>query len=98
MEKVADTAVGSEHIFEQDGKYYIRHRQNADSIQEVLSANEAARISGHDGYSKTRELRRIASIPVMLDYEFTKKYGADYHRDPVLLKRLLTEHSLFKTV
>jgi hypothetical protein len=97
MDKLQDTSVGSEFLIEVDGKYILKHTQTGSSIESVLHQNKIDRDTGNNGYGKTRELRKIASIPVLMDYEFVKKYGHGYHKDPVILKRILAEHPLFRT-
>jgi hypothetical protein len=50
-------------------------------VNPILAANRADYVSGHDGYSPSRELRRVASIPLV---EVTKLYqkGIDiFNRD-----------------
>lgn len=92
-----NSGVGKEYVFEQDGQFYLKHTQSMDSIRDVLEQNTIERNAGNNGYGETREWRKIASIPVMLDYEFTKKYGKHYLRDPKVLRRILLEHSALRT-
>lgn len=42
----------------------------------ILEENRRMRLSGHDGYSPSRELQKVASIPLG-DYMLLKKMGID---------------------
>lgn len=97
MQKLDNTSVGEEFVFEHDGKFYLKHTQTWDSINNVLRQNEIERNAGNNGYGESRELRKIASIPVMLDYEFSKKYGKDYIKNPKILQRVLMENPYLRT-
>lgn len=97
MLKLDDTSVGEEFVFDVDGKFFYKHTQTWDSINQVLAQNELERNAGNNGYGESRELRKIASIPVMLDYEFSKKYGKDYIKNPKTLKRVLDENPYLRT-
>lgn len=57
-------------IEEIDGKLVIRNAQDAEPI---IEANKAEMNDGTDGYSKSRNLRRVASIPLVTWLDLEKK-------------------------
>lgn len=95
--KVDNTAVGEEFIIEDDGKYYIKHTQRGDTIRAILDQNEFERNQGNNGYGASRELKKIASIPIMMDYEFCKIYGKEYAKDKRIIQRILSEYPYLRT-
>lgn len=72
-----------------EGNLVIRHSQD---VAPLLDRNKAM-ATHNDGYSPSRELRRVASIPVILQMEWIEKYGFNpvYAADKSVLKRLLND-------
>lgn len=66
----------AEDAWIQDGK--LIHKVTQD-VEPILERNKALRNDG-DGYSPSRELRRVASIPMAVIYQWMQE-GVDY-RDP----------------
>ncbi len=50
--------------------------QSIHETSTILKENRRQRLSGHDGYSPSRELKKVASIPLG-DYMLLKKEGVD---------------------
>lgn len=77
------------HFDDAERTFTVRRVQDAEPI---IDANKRAQTDG-DGYSPTRELRRIASIPPLVLEVWKKQYGVDptkpAHHD--LLRRLLND-------
>ena len=61
------------HYDETDGKTII---QSLHETSTILDENKRQRLSGHDGYSPSREFKKVASIPLG-DYMLLKKIGID---------------------
>lgn len=97
MQKIDQSAVGEEFLIECDGKYYIKHTQSGESIRAILDQNEYERNQGNNGYGASRELKKVASIPIMMDYEFCKIYGRDYAKDRKIIGRILSEYPYLRT-
>lgn len=77
------------HFDEGEGTFTINR---VDDVAPVLDANRRTHLHG-DGYSPSRELRHIASIPPLVVEVWKKQYGVDplrpEHRG--LLRRLLND-------
>lgn len=89
-----DPLVGAKTEWEMQGdKLLVRNAQDAEPI---IEANKAELNSGEDGYSKSRNLRRVASIPLVL-YLDLKKRGI--LGDRVKFRRWLNDpdNRLFRT-
>jgi hypothetical protein len=56
-----------------DGTFIIETRQDVAPIIERNKALTAA----NDGFTPTRDVARVASIPVVVQYEWLKRYGVD---------------------
>lgn len=61
------------HHDDADGKTII---QSIHETSTILKENRRQRLSGHDGYSPSREFKKVASIPLG-DYMLLKKVGID---------------------
>lgn len=75
--------------FHGDGSIALRWSQD---VEPILAANARRRLDG-DGYSPSRELRRIASIPAVVQIEWIRRYGVDplAKGNEPLLRRLLND-------
>lgn len=61
------------HYDDTDGKTII---QSIHETSTILKDNKRQRLSGHDGFSPSREFKKVASIPLG-DYMRLKKIGID---------------------
>jgi len=61
------------HYDEQEDKTII---QSIHETSTILKNNKRQRLSGHDGFSPSREFKKVASIPLG-DYMLLKKMGID---------------------
>lgn len=70
-----------------EGNLTVRFSQD---VTPLLDRNKAM-ATHNDGYSQSRELRRVASIPVIVQMQWTEQYGFNpvYAQDKTLLMRLL---------
>lgn len=59
---------------ESDDKYIIKREQD---IEPILNANKIAQNDGSNGYSKSRDLRRVASIPLVVIEQWMKEDGVN---------------------
>ena len=77
------------HFDDADNTFSIKRAQD---VEPFLDANKRAQADG-DGYSPSREFRKIASIPPVVLEIWKKQWGVDptqaQHHD--LLKRLLND-------
>jgi len=76
-------------VFHGDGSVALRRSQD---VEPALEANKRLRSDG-DGYSPSRELRRVASIPTVVQFEWIRRYGVDplARGNEALLRRLLND-------
>jgi hypothetical protein len=76
-------------LFHADGTFAL---QRTCDVTAAIEANKELRKSG-DGYSPSRDLRRVASIPVAVQFEWLRRYGADplAKGNEALLRRLLND-------
>ena len=86
-----DDFTGLTEIFHpaRDGKWGIETIQD---VEPVLEANKALQNDG-DGYSESRELRRAASIPHIVQMQWLNKLGVDLYNPNhwPAVKRLLND-------
>lgn len=77
------------HFDDTERTFSLLRSQDAEPI---IDANKRAQASG-EGYSPSREFRRIASIPVVVLEIWKKQYGVDPTRPEhhALLRRLLND-------
>lgn len=54
-----------------DGTFVIETRQD---VSRILERNKALRAE-NDGFTPSRDVARVASIPVVVQYEWLKRYG-----------------------
>ena len=62
---------GTKYYFEGDGKITI---QNSQDVNPILEKNKKL-YNHNDGYSKTKELKRVASIPTLVLTIWAKEYN-----------------------
>jgi hypothetical protein len=67
-------AVETFHFDEMSGQSVI---QTTEDVQPILDANQSMMNQGDSGYSKSRELKRIANIPMSVLMEWNQKLGID---------------------
>lgn len=67
-----------EFLFEEaaDGKGFTFAIKRTSEVGSVLDQNQKVR-NNHDGYSPTRNMRRVAAIPNGIIHEWIQKYGVD---------------------
>ena len=84
------TGIKEDFIWDEgEGKFHI-HRY-AD-VEPIIDANKRLYNNG-DGYSKSREWKRVASIPIAVQLQWIQKYGCDPlgKGNEKLLKRILND-------
>jgi hypothetical protein len=85
-----DPLTGTERWFEYDPVTKECSIETVQDVEPILEMNKALQ-THNDGYSKTREWRRAASIPNTLIYEWLTKEGIDvYNADhwPAVVRKL----------
>jgi hypothetical protein len=72
-----------------DGTFVIQTRQD---VAPILERNKALR-AANDGFTPSRDMARVASIPVVVQYEWLKRYGVDVFdpEDAGRIRRLLND-------
>jgi hypothetical protein len=85
----ASAAVREDLIEIEAGRFALRR---SGDVEPVLEANKRALVGG-DGYTPSRDLRRIASIPPAVQLLWIERYGVDPLRrgNEDLLRRLLND-------
>lgn len=78
------------HWDESDDRFAVERRMDATP---VLDANARRRNDGTNGYGKSRELRHLATVPIVVQYEWIRRYGADplARGQEDLLRRVLND-------
>lgn len=77
------------HHSQADGTFVIETRQD---VEPILERNRRLR-THDDGFTRSRDIARVASIPVVVQYEWLKRYGVNVF-DPnqeKAVKRLLND-------
>ena len=68
-----------------EDRFYIRSRQD---VEPMLDANREDRLSGRDGYTPSRDLQKVASIPNIVAEKWLREKGVNVllpqHRDKVM--------------
>ena len=93
---------GTKYFFEPDGKLTV---QNSQDVEPILKKNKRMYNDG-DGYSASKDLKRVASIPTLVLSLWAKEYngsnnwfGIDSKERRVILKKKLnsSEFRYFRT-
>lgn len=74
-------------LFDNDG---LIHRIKTQDVEPVLEEVKAKR-DFNNGYSKSRNSRHLASIPMTIWFDWLQQYGKSFYQDEVLLRRLLRD-------
>lgn len=92
------TPWGADYIIQDGDRGFLRRSQDMDTVQKILDANAACRNNGRNGYTESRDMRRVASIPIVFYHELVKRYGDDCLTDGKKLSMILKEYPYLKTV
>lgn len=86
-----DPGSGERELFHADGDKFTIQTQ-AD-VEPILEANKRERNSGHDGFSPSREMKKLASVPNAVIALWKERYGVDvFNRDHTqAVRRLLDD-------
>lgn len=85
---LAEHGVVHEWIDNHDGTYTVASRQD---VGPLLDRNKAL-ATANDGYNKTRDMRRLASIPNIVLMQWLNEAGSmEILRDPKFLARKLND-------
>ena len=68
-----DRAARKYSVFHWDESDEIFHIETRQDVQPILDHNKALLNSGEDGYSPSRELQRVASIPSVVVLQWLKE-------------------------
>jgi hypothetical protein len=81
----------SEYLHTQDGENFALER--VDDVQPVLDANKRAQNDNPSGMGASREWKKVASIPVIIQLQWIERYGADplAKGNEDLLRRVLND-------
>jgi hypothetical protein len=62
--------------FHADGdKFHIQYTQD---VEPIIEANKIAQQASNNGYSPSKDLKHVASIPVGVILVWMERYGVDY--------------------
>jgi hypothetical protein len=92
MKREIDRHSGLVETFHMDDEGNIAFQMTAD-VEPAIEDNKRA-ISHGDGFTPSRDMVRVASIPIAIQYEWIQKFGVDPLRkeNEPLLKRLLNSN------
>jgi len=62
--------------------------ENVQDVEDVLEANKREQTEDHRGYTPSRNMRKVASIPNVVAYDLMKK---GIWNDPVAMKKWLND-------
>lgn len=74
-----------------DGEFHLHYTQD---VEPLLDENKAKQSAGRDYYASDNEMWKVASVPVTVQYEWIRRYGADplLPENQDLLRRLLNSN------
>ena len=75
MKRVIDRHSGLTETFHMNDEGDVAFQMTAD-VEPVIEDNKRAQTDG-DGFTPSRDMVRVASIPIAIQYEWIQKYGAD---------------------
>ena len=89
----------SREVWDHERRLSIHYEQD---VEPLLDENHADRTSGNNGYSQSRTMRRIGSIPNIFVEQAMKETGVNvFDGSPEaqkLLRKILQENYKFRTV
>lgn len=88
-----DPLTGAVETFHYDETTHDITIQTSNDVQPVIDDNKRMLNDGTDGYTPSRDMKRVASIPMEVLMAWKQKYGVDVMRrehEP-LLRRLLND-------
>lgn len=93
MQRLLGESGGVKTWWEQDpltGCQIIRYSQD---VEGIIKDNLAYQNSGHDGYSKSRDMQHVASIPLAIYIKWKEEEGIDLFdpNDREAIKRKLND-------
>lgn len=95
---LSENPFGRDHVIYTDDKMVVRRSMDRAVFDELMRQNGDSRNCGQEGYTPSKDMQRIASIPIVVWADWVKKYGAGFHRDQKLLRQLINDHDYFKTI
>lgn len=78
--------------FDHDGTFTIETRQDPEVVTAILERNKALQNHDDRGYTHSKDMARVASIPCSVQLEWMKRYGITSVYDEEywpLIRRLL---------
>ena len=93
MKREIDRHSGLVETFHMDDEGNVAFQMTAD-VEPVIDDNKRALTQGNNGYTPSRDMVRVASIPIAVQYEWIQKFGVDplKRENEALLKRLLNSN------
>lgn len=89
-----DPETGAVETFEYDEANGVATIHRREDVEPNIEANKRELLSGHSGYTPSRDMRRAASIPCSVALEWKQKLGIDVFdkNDWPAVKRLLNSN------
>ena len=78
--------------FEADGENF--HLHYTQDVEPLIDMNKAKQSAGRDYYARDPDMWKVASIPIVVQYEWARRYGITDVTKPEyqhLLRRLLND-------
>lgn len=88
-----DALTGATEVFHYDEMTADITLETVNDVEPIINDNKRLLTQGDDGYSPSRDIRRVASIPMEVLLLWKQKYGVDVmlKRNEPLLRRLLND-------
>jgi hypothetical protein len=62
----------------EDGGFQLIYSQD---VEPILEANKAKQSAGRDYYARDKDMWRVASIPILIQYKWLIEHGVDVHKE-----------------
>lgn len=73
-----DPLSGAVETFEWDHSEDRAIIRRIEDVEPVIEANKREQNSGHNGYTPSKDMRKAATVPVGVIYEWLDKYGVNF--------------------
>lgn len=87
----AERGLRIDWIDNHDGTFSLDYQQD---VEPLIDMNKAKQAAGRDYYARDKDMWKVASIPIVVQYEWAKRYGITDVTKPEyqhLLRRLLND-------
>lgn len=91
LEYDADRGLRIDYVGHGDGTFSLEYTQD---VEPILESNKTKHNAGRDYYAADKDMWKVASVPVTVQYEWIRRYGVDplAQGNEDLLRRLLNSN------